>query len=116
MRLSKALTARWECVTLDTQTAGTAPTRTVWPAVTAVWDCGPDALLPAPSQLTAGSHSAWAWAEARAAFHGRPRVSRLTGGTRKIRDCARGKLNNSEQSVTFERGIPKRCYHRHTAS
>lgn len=52
MRHSKALTARWECVTLDTQTAGTAPTRTVWPAVTAVWDCGPDALLPAPSQLT----------------------------------------------------------------
>lgn len=52
MRHSKALTARWECVTLDTQTAGTPPTRTVWPAVTAVWDCGPDALLPAPSQLT----------------------------------------------------------------
>lgn len=91
---------------------------------------------PAPGSQpadSAGSHSAWAWAEARAAFHGRPRatrgtavcgarrgvrprVSRLTGGTRKIRDCARGKLNNSEQSVTFERGIPKRCYHRHTAS
>lgn len=70
MRHSKALTAHWECVTLDTQTAGTAPTRTVWPAVTAVWDCGPDALLPAPSQLTAGSHSAWAWAEARRLFMG----------------------------------------------
>lgn len=37
---------------LDTLTAGTPPTRAVWPAVTAVWDCGPDALLPAPSQLT----------------------------------------------------------------